>query len=336
MPGVLHTEAVLEDLLDLLERQTADLGVEEDDEDPADAADGGVEAKGARGRHALHHGQEGAADDDVGAPARARHEHGADRAHLHREEVGAHPRRVADRDAVEEDEPHDEDEHDDGRRGDLVLAQLESRGVDGNEAEGDGDGEQARRHAPDGADEDLAAAPRVDGHGVDPGHDEVGAGDDETDGDRVGEADEGEEGGGVVHERVEAGHLADDHQAASADQSTEVAGDGVQLLDEVPGRLALGNLLGLLDGARNQADLVADLLGSGVLVDTGNDTLGLIQLAVEDELAGRLRAERQEAGKDDGGNTTKADHVPPSVRDMGEGGSDAVGNNLATGDGHVV
>lgn len=110
----------------------------------------------------------------------------------------------------------------------------------------------------------------------------------------------------------------------------------MQLLDEVPGRLALGNLLGLLDGACNQADLVADLLGSGVLVDTGNDALGLIQLAVEDELAGRLRAERQEAGKDDGGNTTKADHVPPSVRDMGEGGSDAVENNLATGDGHVV
>ena len=69
LPRIPDPEPMLEDLGDLLERQAGDLGVEEDDEDPADAADGGVEAEGAAGRHALHHGEEGGGDDDVAAPA---------------------------------------------------------------------------------------------------------------------------------------------------------------------------------------------------------------------------------------------------------------------------
>ena len=54
---------------DFLECQARHFGVEKVDQDPAGAADSGVEAKGAGWSHALHHGQEGRRDDDVGAPA---------------------------------------------------------------------------------------------------------------------------------------------------------------------------------------------------------------------------------------------------------------------------
>ena len=67
------TEPMLKDLSDFLERQARHFGVEEVDQDPADAADGGVEAKGAGWRHALHHGEEGRRDDDVGTPAGTSH-----------------------------------------------------------------------------------------------------------------------------------------------------------------------------------------------------------------------------------------------------------------------
>lgn len=82
---------MLENLLNLLKSQPADLRVEEDNQDPSDAADSGIEAKRAAGSHAFHHGEESGADDDVRAPAGASHEHCSDRPDLHWEEVHAHP-----------------------------------------------------------------------------------------------------------------------------------------------------------------------------------------------------------------------------------------------------
>ena len=63
------TEPMLEDLSDFLERQARHFGVEKVDQDPAGAADSGVEAKCAGWCHALHHGEKGRRDDDVGTPA---------------------------------------------------------------------------------------------------------------------------------------------------------------------------------------------------------------------------------------------------------------------------
>lgn len=96
---------------------------------------------------------------------------------------------IADRVAVEEDEPDDEDQHHNSGRGDAVALQFQSVGIDGDERERDCYGEQAGAHSPDCGYQDAAAADWVDGHHVHPGHDEVGAGDDEADGGRVGEAD---------------------------------------------------------------------------------------------------------------------------------------------------
>lgn len=69
LSGVADTETMLEDLSYFLERQARYFGIEEIDQNPADAADGGIEAKRAGWGHALHHGEEGRRDDDVGTPA---------------------------------------------------------------------------------------------------------------------------------------------------------------------------------------------------------------------------------------------------------------------------
>jgi len=69
--GELEPETVLKDLADRLQRHALDIRVEEDDEQPAEEADTAVETKGSGRCDALHHGEESAADDDVGAPATA-------------------------------------------------------------------------------------------------------------------------------------------------------------------------------------------------------------------------------------------------------------------------
>lgn len=69
LPGIADPEPMLEDLAYFLERQARHFRIEEEDQNPADATDGGVEAKCAGWGHALHHGEEGRRDDDVGTPA---------------------------------------------------------------------------------------------------------------------------------------------------------------------------------------------------------------------------------------------------------------------------
>lgn len=69
LSSVVDTEPMLEDLSYFLKRQARHFRVEEVDQDPADTTDGGVEAKRAGRGHALHHGEEGRGDDDVGTPA---------------------------------------------------------------------------------------------------------------------------------------------------------------------------------------------------------------------------------------------------------------------------
>lgn len=67
----LESEAMPEDFADSFQRHALDIRVEEDDEQPAEEADTTVKAECSGWCDALHHGEESAADDDVGAPATA-------------------------------------------------------------------------------------------------------------------------------------------------------------------------------------------------------------------------------------------------------------------------
>ena len=69
--GISDAKTVLEDLADFFKSQPGDFGVEENDEDPADEADGGIESKCAGRCESFHHGKESGGDDDVGSPAGA-------------------------------------------------------------------------------------------------------------------------------------------------------------------------------------------------------------------------------------------------------------------------
>ena len=66
--GELESKAVLKDFADRFQRHALDIRVEEDDEQPAEEADTTVKAECSGWCDTLHHGKEGAADDNVGAP----------------------------------------------------------------------------------------------------------------------------------------------------------------------------------------------------------------------------------------------------------------------------
>jgi hypothetical protein len=65
----LEPKTMLKDFADRLQRHALNIRVEEDDKQPAKEANTAVKAKCSRRCDALHHGEESAADDDVGAPA---------------------------------------------------------------------------------------------------------------------------------------------------------------------------------------------------------------------------------------------------------------------------
>ena len=67
--GVLDAEARAENLSDSLEWHSLAFWVEEEDEQPAEEADSGVESKGTAWCQSFHHGQECRRGDDVGTPA---------------------------------------------------------------------------------------------------------------------------------------------------------------------------------------------------------------------------------------------------------------------------
>jgi len=76
--AVLDSEPILEDLPDALEWHSLDLGVEEDEEQPAAEADGAIETECAGWCSTLHDAQECRGDDDVRGPAGDGVEHGTD------------------------------------------------------------------------------------------------------------------------------------------------------------------------------------------------------------------------------------------------------------------
>lgn len=88
-PRIRNPKPILEHLADRLKRHALDLWEAEDDKQPPEEADAGVEAEGAAGRDALHHAQEGGRDDDVCAPASYGVEHGANGASINRQKLSA-------------------------------------------------------------------------------------------------------------------------------------------------------------------------------------------------------------------------------------------------------
>lgn len=89
--GQLDPKAMVKDLSDLFQRESAHFRVAKDDKKPTNKADARVEAKGAARRDALHHGQERRGDDDVATPARHRVHHGAESAHFEGQKLRADP-----------------------------------------------------------------------------------------------------------------------------------------------------------------------------------------------------------------------------------------------------
>jgi hypothetical protein len=109
----------------------------------------------------------------------------------------------------------------------------------------------------------------------------------------------------------------------------------VQLLELPPQRLA-GDLRLDLNRPCEPVHLGFELCLGCVAVDLGNGLSCLLDLAVSDELAGRLGAHGQQAGENDGGDATNGNHPSPTVSGISQGSAQSVGDELAKRDAHVV
>ena len=331
-----HAKAMLKHLADLLEHQPRHLGIEAPDQHIAQSAQPGVEPKRPRRRHPLHHGQERARHDHIRRPVAARHPHRAHGAHLQREEVRAHPRRVAHRHAVEQYEPDDKHQHDNRRRRHARCSHLARVQVNRDVAERDRHRNHAHRHAPDRAQEQPPAAHPVDNRHVDARHDEVAPRDHQPDRGRVAEPHRREQRRAVVHQCVEPGQLRDDHQPTRRHQRAQIRRVGVQLLDLLPARAAGVDRTRLRARLADRAEDRVDLgVGRGP-VDALEDGARFLHPPVVGEVPRGLRAERHQREQHDGRHPAQPDHVPPAVRDVRERRADGVRDDLSAGDGHVV
>ncbi len=88
-PSIPDTKPVLKHLANILKRHPLDLREAEDDKQPADKTDRGVEAEGSGRGDSFHHGQEGRGDYYVGRPACHGVQHGADGADFVWDEFGS-------------------------------------------------------------------------------------------------------------------------------------------------------------------------------------------------------------------------------------------------------
>lgn len=126
------------------------------------------------------------------------------------------------------------------------------------------------------------------------------------------------------------------HDSACNNEGSKVGGHAVELLELPPERLVCNDLRFDLDGPDETVHLGLELLLGGAGVDLGNDLAGLLDLAVGNELSGRLGALGEEAGEDDGRDTADGNHDSPAVSSIGQGGTEGVGNKLAESDAEVV
>ena len=90
--GILDAESVRKDFSDGFQWHPATLRVAQHHEYPADGADAAVESKGAGGRQAFHHREEGGSNDDVCAPASDGIQHCANSSNFKWDQLSANPR----------------------------------------------------------------------------------------------------------------------------------------------------------------------------------------------------------------------------------------------------
>lgn len=79
-----------------------------------------------------------------------------------------------------------------------------------------------------------------------------------------------------------------------------------------------------------------DLLVRGIWIHSLDHLFGFVHFAAAKKLTRRLRTELQEASQNNGRYASKGDEISPAVLDLGEAGTQAVGDELAKSDRGVV
>lgn len=341
----LHPIPLLQQPAHVLEPQPRRLRIHDVDDSPAQDANDGIQRERARRRNGLHHGQEGEADERVAGPVCAGGECGAEGAHAEGEELGLLPGDAAEADGVGGDvEEHaGEDEGgpgggwgwgwgvvegccgcgwglaaEEGQRGRRV-AQVE-------EAECDCAAGEACGHDGHAEEQDAAPADAVDGPECDEGEEEVCDGDGERRQGRGLEAHEPEDGGGEVHEAVEAARLLEELQGACDGECAAVGADGEEVVEggRHVGEPAFEGCV--VFDARGRGLLFVEDLALYAPQHSGDETVHARSAAVDaaedysclahapalDEEPRRVGHEDEHARLDDRGYSTQTHHPAPA------------------------
>lgn len=112
--------------------------------------------------------------------------------------------------------------------------------------------------------------------------------------------------------------------------------DDVELPELIDGTLTYMEVLSLRDVDGNVLDLLADLLFGAVGKDSGNNPCSFVGFVVEDQLARRFGTHEKGTAEHNGQKCSEANHVSPTVDDVGESCTDAIGDELVARDGHII
>lgn len=102
----------------------------------------------------------------------------------------------------------------------------------------------------------------------------------------------------------------------------------MKLLELPPERLIGHNRRLNLNSPYKVVELRLELFLSSSRVNSSQALLSFVSLAMSNELSRRLRATRQQGGKNDGRNSADSDHVSPAMRDIGKSSSKTIRNQL--------
>lgn len=298
--GRVAGSGLLEHLVDLLESETLGLGDEEVGVDKAAGAEGAPDVEDLGAQVALvlvNHVGGNDGDDAIPQPVGCGGQGNTTGSDLEREDL-------ADDDPGTGSPGGGEEGNVDADEGDHGLG---SGGVGGEDGTDDGNNELADDHAQSTPDEDGTTSEALNSPEGERGREDVDQGGDERDQEGVVDNFELlEEGGTKVENEVDTSPLLHHLERGTKNSTAEVGGsleertaEAVEPAVEVATLGDDGDLV--LVVGNNLSKLVLDVVGVGTVASkAGQNTSGLVELALANEVTGGLGEEEQANGQDDG------------------------------------
>lgn len=300
---VSNAEPLAEHFSNSFQGHTFTFGVEEDHKHPAEEADTGIEAESTTGRPILHHREECRGDYDVCAPAgnsvlsmdehwqinegkrMLAYQHCSNGSDLKWNQLRANPSNGGNARGKARHVAYNRDKDQSTRPADMGSLQSQSLGVDWDIAKGNDSHHHADGHPKHSDRQDDPATEFINKYQINEREDEIRARNCDPDSSGVIEPDDGEEGRGIIHQRVESPELADCHNHARSQNRTTGSRGGENTPEGDPEGFLGHCLRGLLKGQFDRSHLGFTLTRSRRWVDSQEYGIRCGAMAMGDQLS---------------------------------------------------